>query len=210
MTKKTHLTGGALAGAGLALGAGLEPLGAALVIAGSLGCAMVPDWDRALDKGPDHRSLTHSLIFAGGFAVLAAVLAVAAFGFAGSGGGPRGEEPPLSGLISGDPSPLAPLLGAFAVGGAAGYVSHLLLDSLTGKRIWLLLPGGPRFGLPVFTTGGLGEALLLMVLLALLGWAVFALLTGGSGLPGGITDGITSGPAGVGAPGGPLPSGRPR
>lgn len=175
MTKKTHLTGAALAGAGVALGAGLAPLGSALVIAGALGCAMVPDWDRALDTGPDHRSLTHSLVFAGGLVVFAAIMAVAAFGFAGA---PGEGTPVVSGVLLEDPSPLAPLLGAFAVGGAAGYVSHLLLDSLTGKRIWLLFPGGPRFGLPVFNTGGLGEALFLVVLVALLGWALFELVTG--------------------------------
>lgn len=181
MTRKTHLTGAALAGAGLSLAAGLAPLGTALVVAGSLAFAMVPDWDRALDSGPDHRSLTHSLVFAGGAVVLAAVAAVAVFGFAGAGAA-QGVAAGVEGLLLRDPSPLAeafgPLVGAFSVGGAAGYVSHLLLDSMTGKRIWLLFPGGPRFGLPVLNTGGLGEWLFLLLLAALLGWTLLTLLTG--------------------------------
>lgn len=177
MTRKTHTTGAALAGALVALAAEVDPLGAGVIVVGALACAMIPDWDRALDTGPNHRSITHSLVFAGGFAVLTAVLAVATFGFAGA-GEIGGAVPDLRGFLFETPpgGQAAPYLGTFAVGGAAGYVSHLLLDSLTGKRIWLLFPGGPRFGLGIFRTGTLGEAAFALLLVALLGYALYALV----------------------------------
>lgn len=173
VTRKTHTAGAALAGAGVALAAGLSVFEAGVLVLGALATAMVPDWDRVLDSGPNHRSVTHSLIFAGGFVVALAAFSVATFGFAGGGSTIRGF------LLEGSArSMLASLLGTFAVGGAVGYISHLLLDSLTGKRIWLLFPGGPRFGLPLFITGEFGETLFGLVISGLLVWAIYVLVMG--------------------------------
>lgn len=162
MNMPTHVIGAAAAAVCVAA-FGPKELGlveTGFLAAGALAADRVPDQDRRFDTSYDHRSATHSVVLAGGLSLLVAYWAVAVFGFAGS---------DLQALAN-NPWPLA---GTFAVGGAVGYLTHLALDSMTPKRVWLLLPGGPKFGLIlVGRSGGLGEWLVFFALAGLFGAAL--------------------------------------
>lgn len=128
----------AAAAAAWALGA---PVAAAPALAlGAAATAKLPDIDREVNSGPNHRSVTHS-------AVIAGLPALATGLFAGN------LVSALMPAVLGD----VPVVGALAaellryllVGAAVGYLSHLLLDALTPKRIPLLVGGSPRFGFPL-------------------------------------------------------------
>ena len=161
MNKPTHMVGAAAAGAGLAAltGAGLTETLA--LVGGALAADRIPDQDRFFDDSPKHRSMTHSLVLGGGAAVAAALLLQA---FAAS--------------VAVEPG-FAAAMTAFGLGLPAGYLAHLLLDSLTPERIWLLLPGGPRFGPGFMEVGSIGEG---VVFLALCGAGGAALMSGLGGL----------------------------
>jgi inner membrane protein len=75
------------------------------------------------------------------------------------------------------------LLGTMGVGFVAaplvvGYLSHLAADMVTPSGVPLLWPNRRRFALPLCTTGGVVEILLVAGLAALTGWA--------TGIPRGI------------------------
>jgi membrane-bound metal-dependent hydrolase YbcI (DUF457 family) len=122
---------------------------------------MLPDVDRGTHGGRapwNHRGLPHSLLLAGGVWVLIAALAVALYGL----------DAPAAAYESGERARERPsaLAGFLALGGASGYLSHLLLDSLTPKRVWLLLPGGRRVGWGGIRAGSSREFGLLLLLVA--------------------------------------------
>lgn len=63
------------------------------------------------------------------------------------------------------------------MGFALGYLSHLLLDALTVKGIWLASPGGRRLAFPLVREGRVPEPLVsLLITLALLPALVAPLL----------------------------------
>lgn len=160
MNGPTHMVGAAAAGAGLtvATGGGVSELAA--IVIGALAADRIPDQDRRLDKSANHRSITHSLVLGGGAAVVCAIVIGA---FAAS----IAVEPELKNTLA-----------AFGLGLPAGYLAHLALDSLTPKRVWLLAPGGPRFGPGFMEGGGIGEGLLFVALCAVGGAALMSSLGG--------------------------------
>lgn len=160
MNGPTHMVGAAAAGAGLAtLTGGGVPEMAALVI-GALAADRIPDQDRWLDQSANHRSITHSLVFGGGAALAGAVFLAL---FASS----LSVEPALRAALT-----------AFGMGLPAGYLAHLALDSLTPKRVWVVFPGGPRFGPGFMEGGGIGEGILFLTLCAAGGAALMSVLGG--------------------------------
>ena len=165
MNMPTHMIGAAATAVTVAAATELGLVETGILVAGALVADRIPDQDRHLDNSYDHRSVTHSMLVAGGLVVLAALWTVGNFGFAGQNLQALADDP-------------GPLVGVFSVGAATGYLTHLVLDSMTPKRVWLLLPGGPKFGLIlVGRTGGLGEWVVFFGLAALFG-AGLALQTG--------------------------------
>lgn len=158
MNGPTHMVGAAAAGVGVAAATGAGVPETAALVAGALLADRVPDQDRHISSGPNHRSLTHSLLFAGGLAVVVGV---------------------FIGTVSTTTDPgLRAAVAAFGLGIPAGYLAHLLLDSLTPKRVWLLLPGGPRFGAGFIDTGGIGEGLVFVALCVLGGGTLLSVVGG--------------------------------
>ena len=164
MTGATHQAGALLTAGLYAQTLGLSP---ALTVATAIGAfitARLPDVDAARDpEGPrryDHRRLPHSLVFAGGGVLLAALLAVATLGYPPA---DLAYDQPLpsalSTLYEADPKGLVAVV---TVGGALGYLSHLLFDAFTTKGIWLMQPGGRRLVVPLVTKGRLPEPLVLV------------------------------------------------
>lgn len=180
MTGATHQAGALLAAGLYAQAIGLSPALTVASAAGAFVAAPLPDIDSSRDPNDprrfDHRRLPHSIVFAGGGVLLIALLAVAAFGYPSA---ELGEDRSLSSalllLYQGAPGELVAVV---AVGGALGYLSHLFLDSLTTKGVWLLWPGGRRLGFPLVKQGGLPEPLVLVgIALALLPTLVVPLLS---------------------------------
>lgn len=155
MLGRTHVIGGAAIGAATGAAVGLSPVETVALAAGAAVTAKLPDVDRVVNKGPNHRSLTHSVVFAGGL-VVALAFAVTAGGYIAADG--------LEGA----------LIAAAVWGLAVGYVSHLLLDSMTDKSVPLLWPGGPLFSLGSVATGKFGERLVLWLLLVVCAAVVVA------------------------------------
>lgn len=148
MNGPTHHAGAILAGVGASVALGLDPAGAIALTAGSAAAAMAPDVDRRSNPGPNHRALPHSLIFAGGGVTVLAVLASLYLSST------AGHEL-LAPLAQAQTTLLTPgNLSLVPLGVAAGYLSHLLLDSMTPARIFLLHPGGRRIGLGRVKVGG--------------------------------------------------------
>lgn len=134
MGSRTHVLGAVAASIAVSQLLGFDLAHTAVVVGTAVAGGKAPDLDRHIDDGPDHRSITHSVVFGGGgVVVLAAVVFAAAH-------------------IS-----ATPYLGAGAIGVAAGYLSHLLLDSLTPARVFVAGSGGRRIGPGLIKTGGLGE-----------------------------------------------------
>lgn len=153
MLGRTHVIGAAAVGAATGAAAGLSPAETIALAAGAAVTAKLPDVDRIINSGPNHRSLTHSVVLAGGLVV--------ALAFAVTAG--------LSGETVEDA-----LIAAAVWGGAVGYLSHLALDSMTAKSIPLLWPGGPMFSLGSIVTGKIAERLVLWLLVAVCGAVVLA------------------------------------
>lgn len=130
MLGRSHVIGAAAIGVAAAAATGHSPGEAVIVGAAATVTAKLPDVDRLVNKGPNHRSLTHSLVIAGGGVALLALIVSVGLGMIGS---------------------------AVVFGLAVGYVSHLLLDSMTAASIPLIWPGGPKFSLGSIATGKLGE-----------------------------------------------------
>ena len=181
MNGPTHQAGALLAAGLYAQAAGLSPALTFVTAAGAYLAARRPDMDAAPESEDpkrryDHRGYPHSLLFAGGGVLTLALWAVAIFGYP-----PRdlAEGLPLAeALVSLSEGPPAPLAGALAVGFALGYLSHLLLDALTVKGIWLMSPGGCRLAFPLVKEGRVPEPLVsVLVTLALLPVLVVPLLT---------------------------------
>ncbi|OAT83712.1 metal-dependent hydrolase [Desulfotomaculum copahuensis] len=159
MLWRTHFLAGAAAGLLLA---GHADIKTAAMTAGVAGlAALLPDLDSpqskvgrmvpviswAIKKAVGHRGPLHSL--AG--AVVAGLLA-----FAGL---------KMSGLHYGLAVPLA---------AAAGYVSHLVMDSFNPQGVPWLWPLEAHFGLPLVRTGGLLEHLAVTpAMLVLCGWLIW-------------------------------------
>lgn len=152
----THQIGGFAAGMGATV-AGLPAMaadpGAGVVAAGAaVLSSKMPDVDLAWADGPNHRSFTHSLVVAGGGLAVGAYALASGLQASAAGGQMWGLPVTLfAGLIWG-------LL--------AGYLSHLVLDSLTSKGIPLVNPGGKVVGFRVLDTDGPGEALFVALLAA--------------------------------------------
>lgn len=164
MTGATHQAGALLAAGLYAQIMGLSPALAVATAAGAFAAARIPDVDAPRDledpRRYDHRRGPHSLVFAGGGVLLAALLAVAAFGYTPT---RLGEgEPLFLALVQLYQGATGKLAAVVAVGAALGYLSHLFLDLFTTKGIWLLRPGGVRLALPVVRKGGLPEPLVLI------------------------------------------------
>lgn len=163
MLGPTHANGAIAAAVVVSAAVGLDPLQAITFTVTSAVAAYLPDKDRLVDSGPNHRSLTHSFAFGLGISyVLVAYVRprVVEIGPAlGSRLGDRlGELPVLGALVGGTFASgfasaagewVASLVLIAALGAALGYLSHLLLDALTPAGVWILLPGGPRLCLPV-------------------------------------------------------------
>jgi membrane-bound metal-dependent hydrolase YbcI (DUF457 family) len=133
---KTHLTGAGVAGLAAGAAWGLGPAQTLVLFAAALPVASLPDKDRLLNPGRDHRSWPHSIILGGGGILIAAYY--------------------LSRWLVEEH---VPLLALAPYGVAAGYLSHLMLDALTGAGVWVLAPGGPRVRLASIELGGPGEDL---------------------------------------------------
>lgn len=159
MLGPTHANGAIAAAVVVSAAVGLDPLQAITFTVTSAVAAYLPDKDRLVDSGPNHRSLTHSLAFGLGISfVLVSYVhpRVVEIGPAlGSRLGDRlGELPVLGALVGGTFASaagewVASLVLIAALGAALGYLSHLLLDALTPAGVWILLPGGPRLCLPI-------------------------------------------------------------
>lgn len=177
MMGPTHELGGFTAGLGAAAlltAEGQVAEGAVLATASVL-TSRVPDVDLALGGGPDHRSMTHSLVFAGGALIAGAYFLLTALGInvlaAFTGGGIR--APGASGeAILGIPLTVH---AALVMGLVVGYLSHLLLDSMTPKGIFLLTPDGPRVGLRFIDTDSAAETFFYGLLVVAI--AAIAILT---------------------------------
>lgn len=147
---------------------GLPVEQAAALTAGAIAAATAPDVDakfsflHPLRHKYDHRSLPHSLLFGGGGIVVLALIAYLWI----SGLPANAIAPETLGLAVFAPGTLALL----APGAAVGYLSHLILDAMTVKGIWLGMPRGKRIGLPkkkAIRTGGLAELGLWFVMVVL-------------------------------------------
>lgn len=128
--------------AGLAVSAvsGVGVEAAAALTVGAVATSKLPDVDRYVDKSPNHRSITHSLLIGGGGFMVAALIAMSVLA-----SGAASEQ--IYSVFSGHV--VTPLTLHFAVIGAVvGYLAHLGLDACTSKGIWLLWPKGKRVGLP--------------------------------------------------------------
>ena len=181
MTGATHEAGALLAAGLYAQAADLSPALTVVTAAGAFFAARRPDMDSAPgSEDPkaryDHRGYPHSLVFAGGGVLVLALWAVAIFGHPAPDLA-RGLPLPEA-LVALSEGPPAPLVGVAAVGFALGYLSHLLLDALTTKGIWLSSPGGRRLAFPLVKEGRVPEPLVsLLITLALLPALVLPLLT---------------------------------
>lgn len=183
MTGATHQAGAVLAAGLYAGAAGLSPALTALTAAGAFATASLPD---RLDPRPtldptdqrryDHRRWAHSLLPGAG-AILLALITVLRFGYPAAGSGEDELIPvALSLLLEKD---FGHAVSVVAVGAAVGYLSHLALDTLTAKGIWLTRPGGRRLGVPLVKHGRLPEPLVLgAITLALIPAVVLPLLPG--------------------------------
>lgn len=178
MMGPTHELGGFTAGLGAAAlltSEGQVAEGAVLATASVL-TSRLPDVDLALGGGPDHRSMTHSLAFAGVPLVVGAFLLLSALGLdvtgSLSGGGIAAVGGGSGEAILGIPLTVH---AALVMGLVVGYLSHLVLDSLTPKGIFLLTPDGPRIGLRFIDTDSSGETFFYGLLIVAI--AVTALIT---------------------------------
>lgn len=142
------MIGAAAIGVAVAAATGHSPVEAAAVGAAAVVTAKLPDVDRLVNDGPNHRSLPHSLIIAGGLVVALAVYASTR---------PEVAEAGILGMRLGS---------AVVLGLAVGYLSHLALDAITTAGIPLFLPGGPRLSLGLVRTGKLGEQVVVWILVA--------------------------------------------
>lgn len=171
MTGATHQAGALLAAGFYAQALGFSPALTVVTAAGAFAAACLPDTGYDPEAGDpgryEHRGLPHSLVLAGGLVCLAALVAVALFGYPALDAG--GDGPLVQAVVSLSGSDPEGLVAVAAVGAALGYVSHLLLDGLTTKGIWLMSPGGRRIGAPLVKKGRVPEPLVLLVItLALL------------------------------------------
>lgn len=134
MVGHTHIVGaGAVAlGCGVWSGATIEQT--ALLTISSMLVAHVPDMDQSMARGPHHRGILHSV-------VLGVLLFGAVYFFSYE----LRSHSPWNWIV---------------YGAMIGYLSHLLLDSLTPAGIPLLLRHGPTVGLRMISTGSLGDRLL--------------------------------------------------
>lgn len=146
MLGKTHVIGAAAAGAGTAAAMGLSAGHAAAMAGGAAVTAKLPDIDRMINSGPNHRSLTHSMILAGG-----GVLALAYY---------------FCSLLPATLMGMGFIVPVVVWGLAIGYVSHLVLDSCTSKKVPLFLPGGMKFGIGLVKTGTATERVFMVVMVA--------------------------------------------
>lgn len=153
MLGRSHVIGAAACGVAAAAVTGASPEEAVVVGVAATFTAKLPDVDRIVNDGPNHRSLTHSVVLAGGL-----VVALAFFFSAGAG----------------------VLMSAAILGLALGYLSHLALDAMTTASVPLLWPGGPRFSLGGLATGKLGERVVVWLLVAAA--VVVALASYGAGI----------------------------
>ncbi len=160
MLGKTHVIGAVATGAATGAAFGL-PISHTVAMAGaSAVTAKLPDLDRLVNKGPNHRSLTHSAMMAGG-----GVAGLAYY------------------VCSRLPDSLLGwgfIVPAVVWGLAVGYLSHLILDSFTSKKVPLLFPGGARVGMGVVKTGTTGESAFLA--LAIVGVGLYLLVSYGAAL----------------------------
>lgn len=139
MLGRSHVIGAAACGVAAAAITGHAPEEAVVVGGAAILTAKLPDVDRVINSGPNHRSLTHSVVLAGGLVVaLAFVLSQGA----------------------------GPLASAVLFGLAVGYLSHLALDAMTAASVPLLWFGGPRLSLGSIATGKLGERVVVWLLVA--------------------------------------------
>lgn len=156
----THVNGALAAGAVSAAVWGLDPLQLTTIAAASSLAAGLPDEDRVVNDGPNHRSLTHSVAFAAVVAAFLLAYVSPRIPDIGPAVGSKLVELPLAGGLLGEANAgsigeyLAALMLIGAIGLAIGYFSHLLLDALTPAGVWILLPGGPRFSLPLVSKVG--------------------------------------------------------
>ncbi len=145
MLGKTHVIGGIATGAATGAAFGL-PIGHTVAMAAASGItAKLPDVDRLINKGPNHRSLTHSLVIAGG-----GFLALAYY---------------LCSILPSTLLGMGFIVPVIIWGLAIGYVSHLLLDSFTCKKIPLLFPRGAKFGGGLISTGTKAEGFFLSTMM---------------------------------------------
>lgn len=171
MMGHTHVLGGAVAGLAVSYGAGLGFEGAAALTIGAIATSKLPDVDARVIRGPDHRSVPHTVVLGGGFAVVAALVAYVWLSA-------NASSTSLGPLGPGTVALLAP-------GAAIGYLTHLALDASTKSGIWLLLPKDKRVGLPrkyAVRTGSPTELLIsggMALMTLVLAVAVFAPVLGG-------------------------------
>lgn len=162
MMGPTHIAGGALAGLAASALAGYGGEQAVAMTVGAVATSRLPDIDRKFNRGPKHRSITHSLVLGGAGAFL---LMLAAMLWANTAAGARMLQQ-TGGWITPE------LVERAAFGGWLGYMAHLALDAPTREGIWLLLPGGKRLRPPerqAVKTDGFAE---LVTGLALVGGCV--------------------------------------
>jgi len=145
MLWRTHVTGGLLAGIGLAQISGIQGVESVSILAGSALGALLPDVDSPYStigrKFPllawtikwtaGHRGIFHSLLMAG--------------------------------IITAGFSVYNLHLG---LGICIGYLSHLMLDSLNREGTPLLWPLEKRFAVPLVSVGGMMEKLVVFPVLA--------------------------------------------
>ena len=129
-------------------------------------------------KRYNHRSWPHSLIAAGGAAALAPLLSFLVLGYPDTRGALPESAPLWDGLLAGFASSPGSLVTVLTTGSALGYLSHLFLDVLTTKGIWLFRPGGRRLAIPLVKKGRIPEpAVLYGLALALMPALLLPLLT---------------------------------
>lgn len=139
MLGRSHVIGAAACGVAAAAITGHAPVEAVAVGAAATLTAKLPDIDRVVNDGPNHRSLTHSVVLAGGLVVALVFVLSQGAGALGS---------------------------AVLFGLAAGYLSHLALDAMTAASVPLLWPGGPKLSLGSIATGKIGERMVVWLLVA--------------------------------------------
>lgn len=134
MMGPTHIAGGALAGLAASALAGYGGPEAVAMTAGAIATSRLPDIDRKFNRGPKHRSVTHSLVRGGLGALVLMLIAIASANTA------TGAE-----TLQQTGGWLTPeLVERAAFGGWLGYMAHLALDAPTREGIWLMFPGGKR------------------------------------------------------------------